>query len=100
MVIRNFGCPKKILSGRGMEFTGHVWAEMTELMGIKQLLTSHYYPQGNGIVERSHRTIGNMIQAQLANRDDNDWVDVLPRIMLLFNEMEEGNNGHSASQIM
>ena len=43
-VIRYFGCPKKILSDRGTEFTGRVWAEMMELMGIKQLLTSPYYP--------------------------------------------------------
>ena len=99
-VIKYFGCPKKILSDRGTEFTGRVWAEMIELMGIKQLLTSPYYPQGNGIVERSHRTIGNMIRAQLANRDDRDWVDVLPGIMLFFNEMEQGNHGCSASQIM
>ena len=73
---------------------------MMELMLIKQLLTSPYYPQGNGIVERSHQTIGNMIRAQLANRDDRDWVDVLPGIMLLFNEMEQGNHGYSAFQIM
>ena len=48
-----------------------------ELLGMRQMLTSPYYPQGNGIVERSHWTIGNMIQAQLAYRDDKDWVDVL-----------------------
>ena len=99
-VIGYFGCLKKILSDKGTEFTGRVWAEMMELMGIKQLLTSPYYPQGNGIVEKSHRTIGNMIRAQLVNRDDRDWVDVLPGIMLLFNEMEQGNHGYSASQIM
>ena len=34
-VIGYFGCPKKILSDREMEFTGRVWAEMMELMGIK-----------------------------------------------------------------
>ena len=71
-----------------------------ELMGIKQLLTSPYYPQGNGIVERSHRTVGNMVWARLAKRDDRDWVDVLPGVMLLFNEMERDNHGYSASQIM
>ena len=66
-VIGYFGCPKKILSDRGTEFTGRVWAEMMELMGMKQLFTSLYYPEGNGIVERGHRTIGNMIRAQQAN---------------------------------
>ena len=41
-----------------------------------------------------------MVRAQLANRDDWDWVDVLSGIMLLFNEMEQDNHGYSASQIM
>ena len=95
-----FGCPQKILSDRETEFTGRVWSEMMELMGIRQMLTTPYYPQGNGIVERSHRTIGNMIQAQLAHRDGKDWVDVLPGIMLMFNEMDQENHGYSASRIM
>ena len=64
------------------------------------MLTSPYYPQGNGIVERSHRTIGNMIRAQLAHTDERDWVDVLPGVMLLFNEMDQDNHWYSASQII
>ena len=64
------------------------------------MLTSSYYPQGNWIVERSHWTIGNMIRAQLAHRDDKDWMDVLPGVMLMLNEMDQGNHVYSASQIM
>ena len=71
-----------------------------ELLGIQQILTSPYYPQGNGIIERSHRTVGNMVQAQLGHRDDREWVDVLPGIMLMYNEMEQENHGYTASQIM
>ena len=58
-----------------------------------------YYPQGNGIVEWSHRTIGNMTRSQLAHRDDRDWVDVLPGVMLMLNEMDQENHGYSASKI-
>ena len=92
--------PQENPLGLGRELTGYVLTEIMELMGIKQLLTSPYYPQGKGIMERSHQTIGNMIRVQLANGDDRDWVDVLPGVMLLFNEMEQGNDGYSASQIM
>ena len=41
-----------------------------------------------------------MIRAQLAHRDDRDWVDVLPGEMLMFNEMYQENHGYLASQIM
>ena len=71
-----------------------------ELLGIQQLLTSPYYPQGNGIVEKSHRTVNNTICAHLVNRDDRGWVDVLPGVMLAYNEMEQGKHGYSASQVM
>ena len=71
-----------------------------ELMGIRQMLISPYYPQRNGIVEWSLRTTGNMIQAQLAHRDDRGGVVVLPGVMLMFNEMDQGNHGYSASKIM
>ena len=71
-----------------------------ELLGIQQILTSLYYPQGNGIIERSHRTVGNMVRAQLAHRDDREWVDVLQGIMLMHNEMEQDNHRYTTSQIM
>ena len=73
-----FGCPRKILSDRGTEFTSGIWMELMELLGIQQLLTSPYYPKGDVIVERSHRTMSYMIHAHLVNRDDRGWVYVLP----------------------
>ena len=99
-VIGYFGCPQKILSDRGTEFTGCVLGELMELLGIQQVLTSPYYPQGNGIIERSHRTVGNMVRAQLGHCNDRDWANVLPGIMLMYNKMEQENHGYMASQIM
>ena len=75
-VVGYFGYPRKILSDRGTEFTGHVWGELMELLGIQQILTSPYYPQGNRIIERSHHTVGNMVQAQLGHQDDSERVNV------------------------
>ena len=99
-VIGYFGCPREILSNRGTEFTGRIWTELMELLAIQQMLTSPYYTQGNGIVEINHRTVNNMIHAHLVNRDDRDWVDVVPGVMLRYNEMKQGQHGYSASQVM
>ena len=99
-VIGYFGCPRKILSDRGTEFIGRVWGELMELLGIQQVLTSPYYPQGNGIIKRSHRTVGNMVKAQLGHCDDSDWANVLPSTMLMDNEMEQKSHGYTASEIM
>ena len=68
-----------------------------ELLEIQEVLTFPYYPQGNGIIEQSHRTVGNMVRAQLGHRDDHEWMDVLPGIMLMYNEMEQESHGYMAS---
>ena len=75
-VIGYFGCPRRILSDRGTEFKRKIWDELMNLLGV-HVLTSTYYPQGNGIVERNHRTIHNMLRAHLVNREDENWVDLL-----------------------
>ena len=77
-VIGYFECPRRILSDWGTEFTGRIWDELMNLLGVQHVLTSSYYPQGNGIVERSHRTIHNMLRAHLVNRENENWVDLLP----------------------
>ena len=97
-VIGYFGCPRKILSDRGTEFTGRIWTDLMDLQGVQQVLTSPYYSQGNGIVEHSHRTIHNLLRAHLSNQDDDNWVDLLPGVMLTFNEMTQDHHGCTASQ--
>ena len=70
------------------------------LLGVQQVLTSPYYPQGNGIIKRSHRTIHNLLRAHLSSREDEDWVDLLLGVMLTFNEMTQDQHGFTASQIL
>ena len=70
------------------------------LLGVQHVLISPYYPQGNGIMDRSHRTIHNMLRAHLVNREDENWVDLLPGVMLTFNEMTQDQHGLTASQIL
>ena len=60
-VIGYFGCPRKTLSDRGTEFTGRISTDLIDLLGVQPALTSPYYPQGNVISERSHRTINNLL---------------------------------------
>ena len=56
-VVAYFGAPRSILSDRGAEFTGMIWESLTLMLGAKIKLTSPYYPQGNSVIERSHRTL-------------------------------------------
>ena len=76
-----------------------VWESLLDLLGIKRHMTSPYYPQGNALIERMHRTLGNMLRSGLMEQDV-DWPTLLPGIMLTLNEMPQGTHGYSATQVM
>ena len=100
LVVAYFGAPRSILSDRGAEFTGMVWESLTQLLGAKIKLTSPYYPQGNSVIERSHRTLSNMLRTMLLEKKGRDWSSLLPSVMLYMNSMIQEKTGVSACEIL
>ena len=100
-VVAYFGVPRSILSDRGSEFTGAVWESLSDLLGTQIRLTSPYYPQGNALVERSHRTINNMLRTLiLEQKQGSNWSMLLPTIMLYMNTMVQETSGYSSCEIL
>ena len=99
-VIAYFGVPRGILSDRGREFTGKVWEEMLQLLDVQPHRTSPYYPQGNGLIERMHRTLGNVLRSKLIERNDKEWTLYLPGIMMILNEAPHETHGYSPNQVV
>ena len=79
-VIANFGLPEHVLSDRGREFTSAIWVALSQLLGYDLKHTSPYHPQANGICERSHRTINNILRASLQENSHLTWPDLVPII--------------------
>lgn len=52
-----FGRPKSILTDRGTCFTGGLLGAVRAALKIKGIHTTAYHPEGDGIVERSNRTL-------------------------------------------
>ena len=99
-VVAYFGAPRSILSDRGTEFTGMIWESLAQMLGAKIKLTSPYYPQGNSVIERSHRTLSNMLRTMLLERKGKDWRTLLPSVMLYMNSMSQEKTGVSACEIL
>ena len=99
-VVAYFGAPRSILSDRGAEFTGMVWESLTQMLGAKIKLTSPYYPQGNSVIERSHRTLSDMLRTMLLEKEGRDWSSLLPSVMLYMNSMIQEKTGVSACEIL
>jgi len=52
------GIPRKILSNRGSQFTLKFMEEFTKVLGTKRQLSTAYYPQTDGQIERINQEIG------------------------------------------
>ena len=99
-VIPYFGNPRRLLSDHSREFISAIWTKLLRSLGIQQVLTSPYHPEGNAINERSHRTLNNMLRARLlVGPSSKAWVDKVPGIMLTLNAMPHEPHGFSASMI-
>lgn len=84
--------PTRILSDCGQEFVRYVWEQLPKWMGCTVFHTSPYHPQENAKVERSHRTINNLIKASLADVGFNLWPDLVSSVQLTLNT--SSRDGH------
>ena len=95
-----FGTPRWLLSDRSREFISDIWTKLLRSLGIQQVLTLPYHPEGNAINERSHQTLNNMLRARLLEGPSSKaWVDKVPGIMLTLNAMPHEPHGFLASMI-
>ena len=99
-IIPYFAAPRRLLSDRSREFISAMWTKLLCSLGIQQVFTSPYHPEGNAINERSHWTLNNMLRARLLDGPSaKAWVDKVPGIMLTLNAMPNEPHGFSASMI-
>ena len=99
-VIPYFGTPRRLLSDRGREFISSIWTKLLRSLGVQQVLTSPYHPEGKAINERSHCTLNNMLHARLLEGPSTKgWIEKVPGIMLTLNAMPHEPHGFSASMI-
>ena len=75
-----FGIPFTVTSDRGAQFTSAVWQSALSRLGINVSATTAYHPQSNGIVERFHRTLKNVLRC--AVRSSKLWTRSLPWVLL------------------
>jgi hypothetical protein len=57
------GVPKKIISGRGTQFTSRFWKRLHGSMDTKLNFSSTYHPQTDGQTERTNQVLEDMLRA-------------------------------------
>lgn len=83
-VILRHGPPRIIVSDRGRQFVADVVEELLRLCDCRFRHATPYHPQTNGLVERTNRTLTNMISMYVNSRHKN-WDDILSFITYAYN---------------
>jgi len=57
-----YGISRRILSDRGPQFASKFMKELMRVLGTKRQLSTAYYPQTNGQMERINQEIGTFLR--------------------------------------
>ena len=68
------GFPSRLTSDNGTQFTGKTFQDWLRHHGIRHVRSTPYHPQGNGVVERLHRTLNNMITKRTESKSN--WATI------------------------
>jgi len=75
------GLPEQLHSDQGANFQSDLFKELCQLWRVDQTRTTPYHPQGNGVVERNNRALGDSLRAALRESGQSEWDDLVPQIM-------------------
>ena len=89
----------RLLSNWGANFMSSIIDEMCMVLSMKKLWTTPYHPQTNGLVERSHQTIMQMIRV-LGEDKKPIWPRHLAQIMQAYNNTQSAMMGYSPHYLM
>jgi len=86
--------PADIVSDRDSRFTLETWKEFLRLSGIQPRMSTAFHPQTDGQTERLNQTIEAYLRA-FANKEQDDWVSLLPMAEFAYNNSTTAGNGMS-----
>lgn len=88
------GILREILMDQGTAFMSRVMKDVCNLLRIKQVRTSVYHPQTDGLVERFNKTLKQMLR-KVIERDGRNWDQLLPHLMFSVREVPQASTGFS-----
>lgn len=97
-LITQYGCPQRILTDRGSQFTAHLFRNAAKLFGVKQLFTTAYHPQSNGKTERLNRVLKEGLRTARATAGD--WDTLLPALEFAALTAHHSSVGTSPFEMM
>jgi transposase InsO family protein len=94
-----FGIPYEIQTDQGNEFTNIILARLNTRLAIGHRITTPYYPQANGQVERFNRTLINSVSIY-AESHEGSWFKYLNGLSWAYNTSLHTVTGFSPYYLM
>jgi len=82
-IITKYGAPQTVLTDRGTNFLSSMVNEICVLFKIRQMRTTSYHPQTDGLVERFNRTLCDMLACYV--HEPEEWDKYLPFVTFAYN---------------
>ncbi|GES92554.1 DDE-type integrase/transposase/recombinase [Rhizophagus clarus] len=98
-IICHHGCPKEILTDRGTHFVNEMLASLCDNLEVKHRLSTAYYPQTNGLIERFNQTLCEAI-AKYANANKDDWDLYLSSVLFAYRTKCHSTTRHESFYLM
>ena len=93
------GIPDEMLTDCGSQFTAEVMKEVSRLLSLQQITTTPYLPICNGLIERFHMTLKQMLRRMCAERPK-DWDKYLPALLFARREVPQESLGFSPFELL
>ena len=83
LIISRHGCPRKVLTDQGRQFTSSLFQTLCNQYRIQKLESTAYHHQTNGKAERFNRFLLNSMATQI-NKDHNNWDKLLDKCLMIY----------------
>ncbi|KAI2645187.1 Retrovirus-related Pol polyprotein from transposon 17.6 [Labeo rohita] len=93
------GIPSEILTDQGTPFMSRLMADLCRLLRVKQLKTTVYHPQTDGLVERFNQTLKQMLR-RVAAEDKRDWDLMVPYVLFGIREVPQASTGFTPFELL
>ncbi len=93
------GIPAEILTDQGTPFMSRLMADLCRLLRVKQLRTTVYHPQTDGLVERFNQTLKQMLRRVVAE-DRRDWDLMIPYVLFGIRKVPQASTGFTPFELL
>ena len=82
-IISRFGTFSRLITDQGRSFESQVMKELCSLLGIERVRTTAYHPQTDGLCERTHAILLQIVSLYVQQHPQ-DWEDFLPLALFAY----------------